>query len=109
MQEEDFDPTLVFLACQGDTVVGTERCSFWLGKGWIAPLAVLRPWRRCGIGKALLLHAFNELYKRDIHTSTLLVDTQNLSGATRLYKSVGMRVAHLVHEYEKELRAAQNH
>ena len=54
---------------------------------------------------ALLLHSFGEFYRRGRHTVGLGVDSQNLTGATRLYERAGMHVARIYIAYEKELRA----
>ncbi len=74
------------------------------GKGWVSPLSVRSPWRRRGIGLALLHQTFSEFYRRGTPKVALYVDSQNLSGATRLYERAGMHVVQLHHQYEKELR-----
>lgn len=102
-----FDPSLWFLAFEGDTLAGGILCRYDedLEMGWVGQLAVLRPWRRKGLGMALLLHAFGELYRRGNHTIGLGVDSQNLTGATRLYERAGMHIAIQHDTYQKELRA----
>jgi len=65
---------------------------------------VRRPWRRKGLGLALLLHSFGEFYRRGRRRVGLGVDAQSLTGATRLYEKAGMRVARVYNTYEKELR-----
>jgi ribosomal protein S18 acetylase RimI-like enzyme len=52
-----------------------------------------------------LLHAFAEFYRRGVVKVGLGVDSQNLTGATRLYERAGMHVALQHNTYEKELRA----
>ncbi|HEV2582694.1 MAG TPA: GNAT family N-acetyltransferase, partial [Ktedonobacteraceae bacterium] len=79
--------------------------SYELGDGWVNTLAVLRPWRKQGLGMALLLHSFREFYQRGKRKVGLGVDSQNLTGATRLYQRAGMHVAREHITYEKELRA----
>jgi ribosomal protein S18 acetylase RimI-like enzyme len=59
--------------------------------GWIETLAVRRSWRHRGLGKALLLHSFGELARGGRTTAALSVDSENATGAVRLYESVGMR------------------
>ncbi len=105
----NFDPTLWFLAVDGDTLAGGALCSDEkeLGVGWVSQLAVRRPWRRKGLAMALLLQAFGEFYRRGIHKVGLGVDSQNLTGATRLYQRAGMHVVLQYDTYEKELRAGQ--
>ena len=61
--------------------------------GWVRVLAVRRPWRRQGLGRALLLHAFSEFRRRGLVGAGLGVDSTSETGANRLYESVGMRVA----------------
>ena len=62
------------------------------GGGFVDWLGVRRPWRRRGLGRALLVHAFRELHARGAERVGLGVDAQNATGATRLYESVGMGV-----------------
>lgn len=106
---EGFDPTLVFLAMDGEEIAGLNYCRphFHADRelGWVASLGVRRPWRKRGVGLALLRHSFNEFYRRGKRKVGLGVDAQNLTGALRLYENAGMSV-HLAFDlYEKELRA----
>ncbi len=105
VERETFDPTLWFLAYEGDRIAGVSLCAHRDELGWVDSLGVLRPWRRAGLGKALMLHAFGEFYRRGTRTVGLGVDAQNLTGATRLYEKVGMHVVRVYINYEKELRA----
>lgn len=75
-----------------------------MGIGYVGTLGVRRARRKRGLGEALLLHSFNEFYKRGTRTIGLGVDAENPTGATRLYKKVGMHVASEYVIYEKELR-----
>ena len=105
IDRESFDPTLWFLAFDGSEIAGTSLCTYQMDYGWVDTLAVRRPWRRKGLGMALLLHSFGEFYKRGKKKVGLGVDSQNLTGATRLYERAGMHVARIYISYEKELRA----
>ena len=67
-------------------------------------LAVLRAYRKQGLGLALLRHSFGEFYRRGNRAVGLGVDAQNLTGALRLYEQAGMRVCRKNNTYEKELR-----
>lgn len=101
-----FDPGLWFIAYEGDQIAGGALCSQNAqGWGWIDTLGVLRPWRRHGLGLALLRHAFGEFYRRGLRKAGLGVDSQNLTGATRLYKRAGMFIKRENISFEKELRA----
>lgn len=53
----------------------------------------------------LIEPSFAEFYRRSKNKVGLGVDSQNLTGATRLYERAGMRVARIHITYEKELRA----
>jgi GNAT superfamily N-acetyltransferase len=74
--------------------------------GWVASLSVRRPWRGQGLGLALLILSFRELYRRGQGKVGLMVDANSLTGATRLYEKAGMHTdsARQMTIYEKELR-----
>jgi mycothiol synthase len=107
--KETFDPTLWFLAFEGEQIAGGALCADNIdtNTGWVDQLAVLRPWRRKGVGLALLQQAFGEFYKRGRHKVGLGVDSQNLTGAVRLYERADMHVARQYISYQKELRAGK--
>jgi mycothiol synthase len=100
----DFDPSLWFVARDGEEIAGFARCEAdrW-GGGWVALLGVRKPWRRRGLGEALLRHAFSEFFARGERQVGLGVDAQNESGATRLYERAGMHVEAEDIVYEKVL------
>ena len=60
--------------------------------GYVAMLGVRRPWRRQGLGEALLAHSFAEFRRRGYTRGTLGVDASSMTGATRLYERAGMSV-----------------
>ncbi|MEW6239750.1 MAG: GNAT family N-acetyltransferase [Chloroflexota bacterium] len=101
---DDFDPSLWFIAWDGDRIAGYSLCRFRMGIGWVRTLGVRRPWRKQGLGLALLYHSFGEFHRRGMMTIGLGVDAQNPTGATRLYQKAGMHVANEYVIYEKELR-----
>jgi mycothiol synthase len=104
---EDFDPSLWFIAWDGDQIAGYSLCRYQMGSGWVGTLGVRRPWRKRGLGEALLLHSFDEFFKRGMQMIGLFVDAQNPTGATRLYKKAGMQVAAEYVFYEKEMRSGR--
>jgi mycothiol synthase len=104
IEREEFDPALWHIAWDGDQIAGYAQTRYRNGVGWVGNLGVRRPWRKRGLGEALLLHAFNEFYKRGMVTIGLGVDASNPTGATRLYQKVGMHIAVEDVLYEKELR-----
>ncbi|MEP7135200.1 MAG: GNAT family N-acetyltransferase [Chloroflexota bacterium] len=108
---EGFDPTLWFLAMDGEQVAGICLCRAQAYDdpevGYVNILGVLRPWRKRGIGLALLRHAFGELYRRGKRKAGLGVDAENLTGALRLYENAGMHVHQAMDQFEKEIRAGK--
>jgi mycothiol synthase len=59
----------------------------------IGDLAVRKPWRRRGVGRALLLAAFETLRDRGHGVVRLYVDAQNVTDAVAVYEATGMHVA----------------
>lgn len=111
-QGDAFDPSLSTLAWEGDAVVG-----FALGRphlpldrtrGIVASLAVRPAWRRKGLGSALLRHALGVFFARGCASAELLVDSESLTGALRLYERAGLRAFRTQIVYEKELRAGRD-
>ena len=89
----DHDPSLWFLVRNGELVVAATRNDpERSGGGWIGALGVRRAWRGRGLAKALLLHSFREFHRRGKQRVGLGVDSENATGATKLYESVGMVV-----------------
>jgi len=72
--------------------------------GWVHVLAVRRPWRRRGLGAALLRWSFGALRERGLATAALSVDAENTTGTTRLYERAGMHVTSRFEHWEKALR-----
>ena len=91
-----FDPTLWCLVEDGDELAArlAQRWHFSgdpavrLGR---ARSAVRRPWRRRGLGLALLRHSFRDFARRGATRVGLGVDAENTTGAVRLYERAGMR------------------
>lgn len=110
----DFDPSLWFLAMDGEQIAGMSLCRGQSNDdpdmGWISTLAVRQPWRRRGLGLALLHYSFAEFRRRGRARVGLGVDAENLSGALRLYEKIGMQSdpAWQFSVYEKELRPGVN-
>ncbi|MGH2509753.1 MAG: GNAT family N-acetyltransferase [Ktedonobacteraceae bacterium] len=104
IERADFDAALWLIAYHGDQIVGGSLCSTGT-QNWVETLGTLRAWRRKGLGLALLYHSFGEFYRRGKRQVVLGVDSQNLTGATRLYKRAGMYVKRENISFEKELRA----
>lgn len=100
-----FDPSLWFIAYDGQEIAGMALCTKLGEEAWVDNLSVRRPWRHHGLGLALLYHAFGEFYRRGERVVVLHVDSQNLTGATRLYARAGMRPVAQSDTLQLELRA----
>ncbi len=108
IESPSFDPTLWFLAFSGDELAGFSLCredSNDSHAGYVASLGVRRPWRKQGLGEALLLHSFAEFRLRGYTRATLGVDASSPTGATRLYERAGMRAYRDTVFLERPVRA----
>lgn len=108
--DELFDPSLFYLAV--DEASG-EIAAICLCRNeqeedpsvaYVDSLAVRRPWRKRGLGLALLHHCFGEFWRRGRKSVSLHVDAQSLTGATRLYEKAGMHRDQLWNDFEKVIR-----
>jgi mycothiol synthase len=103
---EPFDPDLWFIAEDDGQIAGIALCRGERGGdatlGWVSILGVRKPWRRRGLGLALLRHAFGELQKRGRPRVGLGVDGRT-TGAVRLYERAGMERARTFVWYYKAL------
>jgi mycothiol synthase len=98
------DPTLWTVAWAGAEIVGGTICEAErYGMGWVRSLSVRRPWRRAGLGMALLLNAFRQFHERGERRVGLGVDAESPTGATRLYERAGMHVVEETAIYRKDL------
>ncbi len=106
VKARNFEPDLWLVAWDGDDVAGLslnypER-SGDPGYGWVGTLGVRRDWRRRGLGEALLRRSFALLHARGQRKrAPRRVDAENLTGATRLYERVGMRVVSQSNTWER--------
>lgn len=104
LERENFDPSLWFVVWDGDQIAGVSLCRTRTRMGWVGSLGVRRPWRKHGLGLALLTHSFGEFFRRGEQTIGLGVDAESQTGATRLYRRAGMQVTSEYVHYLKELR-----
>lgn len=102
-ERPSFDPTLWFLALDGDQIAGATLCTNEPQRGWINKVAVRRPWRKRGLALALVRHALGEFWARGVHRVELGVDAQSLTNAQKVYERAGMHPAKEYVIYEKTL------
>ena len=101
---ERFDPTLWCVVRSGDEIAAGTICTGdTYGGGFVQALFTRRPWRKQGLGAALLLDSFGRFWERGEHSVGLGVDAANDTGAFRLYERAGMTPALGWVVYEKEL------
>lgn len=94
----DYNPELDLIAVAADgTLAAFCRAAIHLednarkerNEGWIGVLGTRRGFRKLGLGRAMLLSGLQVLKTANMDTALLGVDSENPSGALRLYESVG--------------------
>jgi mycothiol synthase len=105
LESERFDPELWCMVRAGDEIAaGTISTGDTYGGGFVNALFTRRPWRRQGVGTALLRDTFGRFWERGERSVGLGVDSASDTGAFRLYERAGMRPALGWVLYEKALR-----
>ncbi|MGZ6345284.1 MAG: GNAT family N-acetyltransferase, partial [Candidatus Limnocylindrales bacterium] len=105
------DSTLWRIAWDGDQVAGQVRSfinaeenrTYGRKRGWVESISVRRPWRHRGLARALIAASFPLLRARGMTEGALGVDTENPSGALRVYESMGFRPVSRETVYRKAL------
>ncbi len=102
-ERSDYDPELYLMAWKDDRIVGASLNLYRRPDlGWVRLLAVDETMRGKGLGMALLHQAFADFYRRGTPKVGLSVDSQNPTGATRLYQRVGMHIAEQYSSFAKQ-------
>jgi GNAT superfamily N-acetyltransferase len=102
------------VAWERDEVVGgvlgyideAENKAFGRKRGYTEQIFTRRPWRGRGIASALIGRNLRVLRERGMTEAGLSVDTENPSGALRLYERLGFREDARMVTYRHELRVA---
>ena len=97
------DSTLWWLAWDGDDLAGFVIPIEGDRGAFIDDLAVRKPWRGRGVGRAPLLAAFAVLRDRGQTAARLVVDAQNVTNAVRVYEAAGMHVSRRFDVMQKPL------
>ena len=103
VETPSYDPGLWLLASEGHKAVGALSGIVSGDRGWIGELGVRAPWRGHGLASAMLHRSFATFAARGLRRVMLNVDSQNSTGAVRLYERVGMRSARAWDVYEKRV------
>lgn len=93
------DTSLWQIAWDGDEVAGQvrafiddeENARFGRLRGYCENISVRAPWRRRGLARALIAASFPALRARGMAEAALGVDTENVTGALRVYERCGFR------------------
>lgn len=72
-------------------------------RGYTEFISVRRPWRKRGLARALIALSLQTQKAHGMTESMLGVDSENLSGATRIYEACGFRVVKRNAIYRKDL------
>jgi ribosomal protein S18 acetylase RimI-like enzyme len=71
--------------------------------GWTENISVSKPWRKQGVARALMAENLRELKARGMEYAALGVDTDNPTGAMRVYETMGFRPVKRNFVYQKPL------
>jgi GNAT superfamily N-acetyltransferase len=108
-----FLPYLWQVAWDGDEVVGSVQ-NFILPeenqkenrrRGYTEAISVRRPWRGRGVARALICRSMSMFKAMNLDEVALTADTQNLTGAMRLYTGLGYQPYLTVLEMKKPLQS----
>lgn len=105
---DSWDDSLVWIVEASGVAIAVNACITSHGAktdtGYVAVLGVVKEWRGKGIARALLTMAFAEFERRGQRAVALHVDADSLTGATRLYESVGMHESERTIDHIREIR-----
>jgi GNAT superfamily N-acetyltransferase len=104
-QREGVNPALWLLVeAEDGSIPAVSLGSMREDHGYISIVGTLRAWRGKGLASALLKASFGAFWERGMRTVALGVDSQNPTGATRVYEAAGMRAVVSATIYQKILR-----
>jgi mycothiol synthase len=105
-------PGLCFVALAGENVVGSCLCNAKTieipGTGKLGSVSVRRPWRRQGIGLALIYQALGAFYRRGIRKIITDTDANSFTNAPRLYIKAGFSTFCQQDIYQKQVRSGKD-
>ncbi len=99
LEDRNFDPQHWKVAWDGDQVAGMvlnfidreENQEYQRQRGYTEEICVRRPWRRRGLARALITQSMQYLRSIGMEQAALGADTENLTGAFKLYTDLGYR------------------
>jgi mycothiol synthase len=103
-KREGFDPDLWLLLKEEEQIAGFVFCKRSTEKhAEITHLGVRPAWRKKGLGEILLNNAFQTLVNDGRPVIDLNVDSENGTGAVKLYQRVGMEINRHFIRYDKKV------
>jgi GNAT superfamily N-acetyltransferase len=110
----ELDTDLWEVAWDGDEVAGSvwnhvfaeENERLGIKRGWLEHVSVRRPWRKRGLASALMARSMRRLRDIGLTEAALGADAENLSGAVRLYESLGFKRSRTAANYRKAMPLA---
>ena len=99
-KKTDLDTDLWVVAWDGDEIAGVIQNWIWTAenerlrvkRGWLEKISVRRPWRRRGLARAMTAESLRRFRTTGMTDAMLGVDTENGTGALRLYEELGFEV-----------------
>ncbi len=99
LEDKNYRPELWMVAWDGDQIASVIHNAFnsdeneelHRKRGYTEGICTRRPWRKRGLARALLVRSMQMFKEMGMTETALGVDSQNISGAFRLYESVGYR------------------
>ena len=109
MKDPNFRPELWKVAWDGDQVAGSvqnfynpeENEEYNRKRGYTEGISTRRPWRRRGLASALIVESMKMFKEMGMTEAAHGVDSENISGALRLYKNLGYKVVKQYTTYRK--------
>jgi mycothiol synthase len=109
--DPDVDPSLWQVAWEGDEIAGVsvntiyaeENERLGIKVGWLDAVSVRRPWRRRGVGAAVIAASLRVLRDRGLDEASLGVDAENPTGALALYERLGFTRHRAFRIYRKRI------
>lgn len=93
------------VAGQVRTFINTaENDKFSRKRGYTEFISVRRPWRKQGLARALIVRSLQMQKEHGMTESALGTDSENISGATRVYEDCGFRVTKRSAIYRKPIK-----
>ncbi|NJD30136.1 MAG: GNAT family N-acetyltransferase [Chloroflexi bacterium] len=109
--DPETDTTLWRVAWDGDEVAGLSMNTIYaeenerlgIRAGWLEQVSVRRPWRRRGLGAAIIAASLRTFREQGMNEAMLGVDAENPTGALALYERLGFTRHRAFRIYRKGL------